>query len=226
MPAPGFELRQRLFHPALRVFDRLPVAERLFVRARLFSAPLAELARRVEGARVLDAGCGHGVLCALLAVGFPDRAVVGIDPDPRKIDWARASVGRLPNTRFEATTVDALAEREAGTFDTVTVADVLYLLPRVDQLAFLASCRRLLVPGGTLLLKEAEDDGSWRAKKTLWQERLMVGVGRTRASGGLGFQPREGLEGALRQAGFEVGQVVPMGRGFTTPHVLFEARSV
>ncbi|MEW5738729.1 MAG: class I SAM-dependent methyltransferase [Myxococcota bacterium] len=213
-------------HPALRVFDRLPLRERLFVRARLFSAPLVELARRAEGGRIVDVGCGHGVLCALLAVGFPDRQVVGIDPDPRKIDWARASVGRLPNTRFEAVTVDALAEREASSFDCVTVADVLYLLPPAGWPGFLGTCRRLLRPGGRLLLKEAEDDGSWRAKKALWQERLMVGLGRTRASGGLGFQPRAVTLEALQVAGFRVGEVLRLSRGFSTPHVLFDARSV
>jgi 2-polyprenyl-6-hydroxyphenyl methylase/3-demethylubiquinone-9 3-methyltransferase len=215
-----------LWNPALRVFDRLPLGERLFVRARLFSAPLEQLAARVEGTRVLDVGCGHGVLCALMAVGFPDRRVAGIDPDPRKIDWARASIGRLPNTRFEAVTVDDLAAREPGTFDTVTVADVLYLLPPDAWGAFLASCHRLLVPGGRLLLKEAEDDGSWRARKALLQERLMVRLGRTRASGGLGFQPRARTEDALRVAGFEVEEVLPLGRRSTTPHVLFVARCV
>ncbi|MCC6333946.1 MAG: class I SAM-dependent methyltransferase [Myxococcales bacterium] len=213
-------------HPALRVFDRLSVGERLFVRARLLSAPLEEVARRVEGPRVLDVGCGHGVLCALLAVGFPDRLVVGIDPDPRKVDWARASVGRLPHTRFEAVTVDALAQREPASFDTVTVADVLYLLPSSGWPDFLRACHRSLKPGGQLLLKEAEDDGSWRVRKALLQEKVMVGLGRTRASGGLGFQPREVTLEALRGAGFRVKEVLKLSRGSTTPHVLFEARSV
>lgn len=216
----------RVLHPALKVFDRLPVGERLFVRARLFSAPLDELARRVEGTRVLDVGCGHGVLCALMAFGFPERQVVGVDPDPRKIDWARASVGRLPNARFEAVTHEALAEREPGAFDAVTVADVLYLLPPEAWTGFLATCRQLLAPKGLLVLKEAEDDGSWRAQKALWQERLMVGLGRTRASGGLGFLPRARTSEALRGAGFSVEEVVPLGRGYSTPHVLFVARSV
>ncbi|GMU63175.1 MAG: hypothetical protein AMXMBFR34_49380 [Myxococcaceae bacterium] len=213
-------------HPALRVFDRLGLGERLFVRARLLTAPLEEVARRVEGPRVLDVGCGHGVLCALLAVGFPDRRVVGIDPDPRKVHWARASVGRLPHTRFEAVTVDALADREAASFDTVTVADVLYLLPPAEWPAFVRACHRLLKPGGQLLLKEAEDDGSWRAKKALLQEKVMVGLGRTRASGGLGFQPREVTLEALKAAGFRVDEVRKLSRRSTTPHVLFEARSV
>ena len=39
----------------LEVFASLPLAERLFVRGRLASAPLTELAARARGAALLDA---------------------------------------------------------------------------------------------------------------------------------------------------------------------------
>lgn len=215
-----------LRHPALAVFAPLPLPERLFVRARLASAPLAEVARHVTGRRVLEVGCGHGLLCAMAALGFPDREVVGIDPDPRKIDWARRSVGRLGNTRFEVTTVEQLAALEPRTFDTVMVADVLYLLPPEAWPDFLAACHALLKPGGTLLLKEAEDDHGWRTKKALLQEQVMVKLlRRTHGSGGLGFSPREKTAALLASAGFQPGQTLSLAKGSTTPHVLFIARS-
>lgn len=214
-----------LSHPALSVFQPLPLAERLFVRARLFSAPLEQLAKKAKGARMLDVGCGHGLLCSMLALGFPDRFVVGIDPDPKKIDWARRSVGKLGNTRFDVMTVERLASLEPGTFDTITVADVLYLLPESDWGDFLASCHQLLKKGGRLLLKEAEDDGGWRTKKALLQEQVMVRLlGRTKGSGGLGFSKRETTQALLERAGFEVTEVASLSEGSTTPHVLFVAQ--
>ncbi len=212
---------------ALAPFSALPLAERLFVRARLASAPLGALAARARGPRFLDAGCGHGLLCALVAHAHPDFAVTGVDPDPRKIAWAAASVGRLPRTRFEAVSVEALAAREPGAFDCVAVADVLYLLPQAAWPPFLRACRELLAPGGRLLLKEAEDDGGWRAKKALVQEWLMVRVlRRTQASGGLGFQPRAVTQRAVEAAGLRLIEVVALARGYTTPHVLFVADRV
>lgn len=210
--------------PALEVFSALPWRERLFVRARLASAPLGELARRVRGGRMLDVGCGHGVLCALVSQRLPATFVMGIDPDPRKIAWARASIGRRPRTEFRTTTVEALALVEAATFDTLTVADVLYLLPEREHHVFLQACHRLLKPGGLLLLKEAEDDGGWRTAKALAQERLMVRLlRRTRSSGGLGFTTRAQLGCELQVAGFRVDEVVSLARFSTTPHVLFTA---
>jgi 2-polyprenyl-3-methyl-5-hydroxy-6-metoxy-1,4-benzoquinol methylase len=214
-------------HPSLKVFAALPLKERLFVRARLASAPLIELAERAAGTSLLDVGCGHGVLVALLAVGFPERHVVGIDPDPRKIEWARASVGRCANVELAAATIETFAAERLASFDSLFVADVLYLLDAATWPVFLRAARRLLRPGGRIVLKEAEDDGSWRVAKALWQERLMVHLlRRTRSSGAVGFASREALGGALEQAGFVIEETVSLARGYSTPHVLFTARTL
>jgi len=216
-----------LAHASLTVFDGLPLKERLFVRGRLASAPLPALAARAQGTRLLDVGCGHGVLVALLAVGFPTRRVVGIDPDERKIAWARASVGRLPNVELRACTIEALAAERAGEFDTVLVADVLYLLAAEAWPPFLHAAHTLLRAGGRLVLKEAEDDGSWRVKKALLQEQLMVRLlRRTHSSGAVGFAPRATLEAAVRDAGFAIEETVPLARGYSTPHLLIVAKRI
>lgn len=210
----------------LQLFDALPLKERLFVRARMSSAPLHELAASAQGASLLDVGCGHGALVALLAAGRPERHVVGIDPDARKIEWARRSVGRLANVELVACTVESLAAERPGSFDTVLVADVLYLLAVEAWIPFLRAVRQLLKAEGRLVLKEAEDDGTWRVTKALWQERLMVHLlRRTRSSGAVGFAPRRVLENALRQAGFTIEETVSLARGYSTPHVLFTART-
>lgn len=210
---------------ALDVFASLPIAERMFVRARLISAPLDAVAARVPSGRVLDLGCGHGALVALLATARRDRHVFGVDPDPRKIGWAAASVGRLPNVELRVATVDALWSELANSFDAAVVADVLYLLPVDEWEVFLTGALRMLRPGGVLLLKEAEADRSWRHLKCLAQEMAMVRLlRRTRGSGGLAFQPRAFTEGLLRRIGFADVRTTSLARGYTTPHVLFEAR--
>ena len=210
---------------ALDLFSPLPLKERLFVRARLFSAPLAALAKRCPDGTVLDVGCGHGALIALLAVDHPDRKILGIDPDERKIAWAKSGPGRLPNVSLRRATIDDLVPEMESCFDAVVVADVLYLLPVEQWGNFVAGCRRLLKPSGSLLIKEAEANGSWKHFKCIAQEQVMVRLlGRTQSSGGLSLKPRQFTEGLLRQNGFAVREVVDLSRGYTTPHVLFLAR--
>jgi 2-polyprenyl-6-hydroxyphenyl methylase/3-demethylubiquinone-9 3-methyltransferase len=211
-------------HPSLKVFDTLPAKERWFCRARLELAPLEQVAAQASGTNILDVGCGHGVLAALLLDGHPERHVVGIDPDARKIGWATGSVGQNPRTEFLACTIEALAAERPAAFDCVIVADVLCLIARDTWPSFLAAARQLLRPAGRLVLKDAENDGSWRAVKALWQERLMVHVlRRTVSTGGIGFATREELAGYVTRAGFIIDDIASYARGYTAPHVLLTA---
>jgi len=213
-------------HASLKVFDTLPAKERWFCRARLELAPLEAVAAQATGTDILDVGCGHGVLAALLLHGHPERRVVGIDPHVRKIEWANESVGNSPNAEFRAVTIEALAAERPASFDCVIIADVLCLIARDTWAPFLNAAHRLLRPGGRLLLKDAENDGSWRAVKALWQERLMVHVlRRTVSTGGIGFATREELAGYVTRAAFVVDDVTSYARGYSTPHVLFVAHA-
>src|SRR5260370_527925 len=70
---------------ALASFQPLPLAERWFVRARFWSAPLVELCSRAPGGTIADVGCGHGLVSPLLAIDRPARHVIPIAPNPPKI---------------------------------------------------------------------------------------------------------------------------------------------
>jgi 2-polyprenyl-6-hydroxyphenyl methylase/3-demethylubiquinone-9 3-methyltransferase len=163
------------------------------------------------------------VLAALLLHGQPQRRVVGIDPDTRKIAWARQSVGRDPRAEFQAWTIDKMAAERPRAFDCVVIADVLCLIARDAWSPFLASARQLLEPGGRLVLKDAENDGSWRATKALWQEHLMVHVLRRTVSSGIGFATRAELSAYVTRAGFLIDEITSYARGYSTPHVLLTA---
>ncbi|WP_257455320.1 class I SAM-dependent methyltransferase [Archangium lipolyticum] len=212
---------------ALSLFSRLPPAERFHVHARAFSAPLEAIAARVpHGGTVADVGCGHGLLSGLLALSDSRRMVHGVDPDPRKIEWARQGPGWLSNVKVEVGTVETLAARLPGHFDAVVVSDVLYLLPVERWPGFLREARRLLRPGGRLLVKEAEGDGTWKHLKCLAQEVVMVKLlGRTKAGGSLVLQSRGAVEALLRQTGFTPRETVALGAGYSTPHILYVAEA-
>jgi 2-polyprenyl-6-hydroxyphenyl methylase/3-demethylubiquinone-9 3-methyltransferase len=211
-------------HASLKAFDALPAKERWFCRARLALAPLEQVAARASGNDILDVGCGHGVLAALLKHGHPERRVVGIDPDVRKIEWANESIGKSPNAEFLAVTIETLAAQRPGSFDCVIIADVQCLIARDVWPPFHDASRKLFRPGGRLLLKDAENDGSWRAVKALWQERLMVHVlRRTVSTGGIGFAARDELAGYVERAGFVVDDITSDARGYTAPPVLLTA---
>lgn len=210
-------------HPSLTVFDSLPAKERWFCRTRLKLAPLEEVAAQTSGVDVLDVGCGHGVLAALILHAHPEWRVVGIDPHAQKIEWANASIGKAAKAEFHACTIETLAAEHPAAFDCVVIADVLCLIAREAWPSVLESAKRALRPGGRLVLKDAENDGSWRATKALLQERLMVHVLRRTLASGIGFATREELAEYVRSAGFAVDDITSHARGYTTPHVILTA---
>lgn len=93
--------------------------------------------------RVLDAGCGTGKVLDLLG----DAAVTGLDLSATGLALARR---RGPFALVRAS-VAALPFGEAS-FDVVVSLDVLANLPPEAVPGALADCRRVLAPGGRLLL--------------------------------------------------------------------------
>ncbi len=112
---------------------------------------LQYVARRVtlRGARVLDIGCGGGLLSEALAKEGAD--VTAIDLAPELVKVARLhglETGVTVDYRVQA--AEDLAAEQPGSFDVVTCMEMLEHVP--DPGAIIAACHRLLKPGGQLFL--------------------------------------------------------------------------
>jgi SAM-dependent methyltransferase len=132
-------------------------------------AGLGEMRRQLlagASGRVVELGAGTGANLDL----YPDSVeeLVLVEPDPHMAKRLRA---RLAASARPATILGEPAERlpfAADSFDVAVATLVLCTIP--DPVAALAELRRVLVPGGRLLLIEhvrAEERGLVR-----WQDRL------------------------------------------------------
>lgn len=101
-----------------------------------------------RGRRVLDAACGEGYGAALLARA--GATVTAVDLSGDALTHARARYGHLPGLAFEAGDVANLSHLPDGGFDLIVSFETLEHLAAQD--AMLAGFRRLLAPGGLLLV--------------------------------------------------------------------------
>jgi SAM-dependent methyltransferase len=99
------------------------------------------------GARVLEVGCGTGVLTRVLARWPGVGAVVGVDPAPVFLAKARELAAALPNVAFREADGRALPFGDAG-FDGVVFDSTLSHVPGPERA--LAEAFRVLRPGGVL----------------------------------------------------------------------------
>jgi SAM-dependent methyltransferase len=101
-------------------------------------------------ARILDYGCGQGRLCGeLIAAGFSN--VIGVDFSPEMI---RAARERLPAATFTVNDGHSLPYADSG-FDAVLLFAVLTCIPDDRaQLDLVREIRRVLRPGGLLLISD------------------------------------------------------------------------
>jgi 2-polyprenyl-6-hydroxyphenyl methylase/3-demethylubiquinone-9 3-methyltransferase len=102
-------------------------------------APLA-------GKRVLDVGCGGGILADSMA--RKGASVVGIDLAGKalKVAQLHALEAGTPNVEYREISAEAIAAQEPGSFDVVTCMEMLEHVP--DPASVVAACRRLVKPGG------------------------------------------------------------------------------
>lgn len=108
--------------------------------------------------RVLDVGCGSGVVAAALA-DAPVRECVAVDGNPAAIAFAAQRFPR-PNLRFVSGLVDEL-DFPAESFDACCCLELIEHIHVEQGRALLATLGRLLRPGGRLLITTPNVHSVW-----------------------------------------------------------------
>jgi len=154
--------------------------------------------RPFDGLRLLDIGCGGGLLCEPMArLG---ATVVGVDAAGGNIPVAQAHARQSGLTiDYRHTTAEAMAEAGEA-FDVVLNMEVVEHV--ADPLAYLAACQRLLNPGGLHLCSTINRTAKSFAAAVVGAEYVMRWLPRGTHDWARFITPDE-LYDLLRKAGFD-----------------------
>lgn len=155
-------------------------------RVRVLRQHLAELIP--QGAKVLDVGCGDGLLARLIMESRPDLQIRGIDVLVRPET-------HVPVEKFDGVRIPS----EDGGYDVVTFVDVLHHTD--DPMVLLREAKR--VARKAIVIKDHTQDGLW-AESTL---RFMDYVGNARHGVRLPYNywPEAKWRAAFGELGLKVG---------------------
>jgi len=160
--------RGRTLDHAAAVYDWLAPVMTLGQEGRYRKLAIRLLELR-GGERVLDVGCGTGVLtrqiAARLATG--DACAVGLDAAPKMIEVARRHARGLARLRFDVGAAEALAYPDAS-FDCAVSTFFYHHIDAELKRRSLAEVLRVLKPGGRLVIVDVDTPTTGFGKLCAW----------------------------------------------------------
>ncbi|HEY2926539.1 bifunctional 2-polyprenyl-6-hydroxyphenol methylase/3-demethylubiquinol 3-O-methyltransferase UbiG [Piscinibacter sp.] len=103
---------------------------------------------RLAGKRVLDVGCGGGILSDAMARRGADVLGIDLAGKPLKVAQLHALEAGTSRVDYREVAAEALAEEMPGAFDVVTCMEMLEHVP--DPASIVQACATLAKPGGWL----------------------------------------------------------------------------
>lgn len=100
----------------------------------------------MAGAKVVDVGCGGGILAESMARRGAQVLGVDLSVKPLKVARLHALESGVTGLEYREVAVEALADERAGQFDAVTCMEMLEHVP--DPASVVRACAKLTRPGG------------------------------------------------------------------------------
>jgi SAM-dependent methyltransferase len=183
--------------------------------------------------RLIDLGCGRGLLLALLAAareqflrglwpaGWPpppmNLCLEGVEWNAKHATAAQRALGDRAQVRLLDICAAALPPCSA-----IALLDVMLYLSEERQVELLERARGALEQGGVLLLREADAGCGLAFRMTRWSERTLEAL-RGRPRSRLHYRSASQWTALLERLGLLV-DVRPMSRGTPFANVLFYCR--
>lgn len=160
----------------------------------------------LEGKKVLDIGCGGGILAEAMAA--KGAQVIGIDMAEASLEVARLHLLESGlQVDYEKITAEAFANQHPDTFDVITCLEMLEHVP--DPASIIAAAAKALKPGGILVLSTLNRNGKSFLLAIVGAEYIMRMLPRGTHEYAKFLKPSE-LAATARQAQLEVSDITGM----------------
>ena len=100
----------------------------------------------IKGKKVIDVGCGGGILAESMALRGANVLGIDMGAAPLSVAELHALESGVDNVKYQKITVEEIAEKQAGKYDVVTCMEMLEHVP--DPASIISACAKLVKPDG------------------------------------------------------------------------------
>lgn len=102
----------------------------------------------LKGKKVIDVGCGGGILTESMALRGANALGIDMGEIPLSVAELHALDNGIENVKYQKVLVEQIAEEQEGQFDVVTCMEMLEHVP--DPGSIINACAKLVKPSGTV----------------------------------------------------------------------------
>jgi len=200
----------------LEVYKPVSLWESFYLRTRWRLCPY-ELVESLlpEMGRILDFGCGYGMLTNLLALRSPSRSVFGIDLNKKRIHVAQRSASNRNNITFHCGDIEGL---EMAQFDAVVMTDVLHHIDDANVEILLEKINSCLRSEGILAILDVDKTPFWKFCITYVIDKLLNPRAR------LHYYTAQDMERLLRRLRLATEKIIRAHKGLPLSDIIYLCR--
>lgn len=136
------------------LYNFLGFADRMYIKLRWRLCPFTVLEHFLpKSGKIIDLGCGYGMLANLAALNSAERDVYGFDLSQKRINIAKRTVKNRNNLHFELKNVRDL---KLNSCDAIVMSDFLHHIPYKEQENLIRQAKDKLKKNGILIIQDID----------------------------------------------------------------------
>ena len=161
----------------------------------------------LKGKKIIDVGCGGGILAESLALRGADTLGIDMGTAPLSVAELHALESGVENVKYQKVTVEELAKEQAASYDVVCCMEMLEHVP--DPSSIIKACSDLVKPGGKVFFSTINRNPKSFAFAIIGAEYILNMLPKGTHEYAKFIRPSE-LEGWAREANLHLENIVGM----------------
>jgi len=161
----------------------------------------------LKGKKIIDVGCGGGILAESMALRGADTLGIDMGTTPLSVAELHALESGVENVTYKKVPVEELAEEQTEIYDVVTCMEMLEHVP--DPSSIIKSCSELVKPGGKVFFSTINRNPKSFAFAIVGAEYVLNLLPKGTHEYAKFIRPSE-LEGWARAAGLYLDNIIGM----------------